>query len=162
MLLGRLGEHKAALSIYAYKLQNFAKAEEYVIFSNLLRVLICDRYCKIIYQASPSPQGIYMTLLKLYLRPEDTSQPAIAAPYLRPALDLISRHSPRLDAVETLQLLPPLVTASDVSEYLCEALRTPRVDVRLEKELWKARSEQLSRQLMLFESKRVKITDGRL
>ncbi len=28
ILLGRLGEHKAALSIYVYELQNYSKAEE--------------------------------------------------------------------------------------------------------------------------------------
>jgi hypothetical protein len=121
------------------------------------------RYCKAVYQTNPDPHGIYMLLLKLYLRPE---VPALSSspqtPYLPPALDLISRHSPRLDAVETLQLLPPLITASDVSEYLCEALRSPRIHVRLERELWKARSDQVSQQLMAFESKRVKITEGRL
>jgi hypothetical protein len=106
-----------------------------------------------------------MVLLKLYLRPENSRKPISndsPSPYLRPALDLISRHSPRLDAVETLQLLPPLVTASDVSEYLCEALRTPRIHVRVERELWKARSDQVSRALMELESKRVRITDTRL
>jgi len=28
ILLGRLGEHRAALSIYVYELENFPKAEE--------------------------------------------------------------------------------------------------------------------------------------
>jgi len=121
-------------------------------------------YCKAIYQKEPDPRGIFMMLLKLYLRPEYTTssaQPGETS-YLQPALDLISRHSPRLDAVETLQLLPPLVTASRVQEYLCEALRSPRVHVRVERELWKARSDQVARQLMTYETKRVKITEWRL
>ncbi|CAG7849163.1 SubName: Full=Related to Vam6/Vps39-like protein involved in vacuolar morphogenesis {ECO:0000313/EMBL:CCA68795.1} [Serendipita indica DSM 11827] len=150
ILLGRLGEHKAALSIYVYQMSNFSKAEE---------------YCKMVHLANPDQRGIFMMLLKLYLRPENlrTSDPTSPKiPYLRPALDLISRHSPRLDAVETLQLLPPLVTASDVSEYLCEALRTPRVHVRIEREIWKAHTEQVSRNLVAYESRRVKITDTRL
>lgn len=108
-----------------------------------------------------------MMLLKLYLRPERPPAKGSATTnaqtsYLRPALALISRHSPRLDSVETLQLLPPLVTASDVSEYLSEALRTRRIDVRVERELWKARDDQLARKLIDFESKRVKIDVARL
>jgi Vam6/Vps39-like protein vacuolar protein sorting-associated protein 39 len=122
-------------------------------------------YCKVVYQKDPDPHGIFMMLLKLYLRPEHTAssstQPGETS-YLQPALDLISRHSPRLDAVETLQLLPPLVTASRVHEYLCEALRSPRIHVRVERELWKARSDQVARALMAYETKRVKITDWRL
>jgi len=30
ILLGRMGKHQAALEIYVYRLNNFAKAEEYV------------------------------------------------------------------------------------------------------------------------------------
>ncbi|KAG2079591.1 uncharacterized protein F5147DRAFT_818684, partial [Suillus discolor] len=58
------------------------------------------------------------TLLELYLRPTGETAPNS----LRPALDLISRHCPRLDSLETLQLLPPLVTALDVRPFLQEAL----------------------------------------
>ena len=123
--------------------------------------LIRDSYCKLVYLKDPNPSGIFMMLLKLYLRPEDAAHSSDTS-YLQPALDLISRHSPRLDAVETLQLLPPLVTASRVQEYLCEALRSPRIHVRIERELWKARSDQVARKLMAYESKRVKITDWRL
>ncbi|KAG8832639.1 Vacuolar morphogenesis protein 6 [Serendipita sp. 399] len=148
ILLGRLGDHKAALSIYVYDLQSFSKAEE---------------YCKQLHLENPGEQGVYMLLLNLYLRPEANQRSTSSRnQYLQPALDLISKHSPRLDAVETLQLLPPLVTASSVQEYLCEALRTPRVHVRMEKELWKARSDQVSQNLMTYESRRVKITDSRL
>ncbi|KAG8830543.1 Vacuolar morphogenesis protein 6 [Serendipita sp. 400] len=148
ILLGRLGDHKAALSIYVYDLQNFVKAEE---------------YCKQLHFTNPNEQGVYMMLLRLYLLPEDPKRSRSSQnQYLQPALDLISKHSPRLDAVETLQLLPPLVTASSVQEYLCEALRTPRIHVRFERELWKARSEQVSQILMTYESKRVKIADSRL
>jgi hypothetical protein len=32
ILFGRLGEHKAALSIYVYDLQNYQRAEECVLY----------------------------------------------------------------------------------------------------------------------------------
>ena len=83
--------------------------------------------------------------------------------YLRPALDLISRHSPRLDPVEAMQLLPPLVTAADVKPFLVEALRgPPKLNTRAHKEIWKARAEQIGWKLMTLQEKRVKVTDSRL
>jgi hypothetical protein len=33
VLLGRMGRHEHALELYIYKLKNYAKAEEYVFFS---------------------------------------------------------------------------------------------------------------------------------
>ena len=81
---------------------------------------------------------------------------------LQPALDLISRHSPRLDAVETLQLLPPLVTADDIRPFLIESLRIPMFDTRVVREINKARNDQLSRRLIALQSRRVKVTDSRM
>lgn len=81
---------------------------------------------------------------------------------LTPALELISRHSPRLDEVETLQILPPLVTAKDVRAFLVEALRTPIFHTRVSREVAKTRTEQVGRKLMYLEAKRVKVTDSRM
>jgi hypothetical protein len=81
---------------------------------------------------------------------------------LQPALELIGRHSPRLDPVETLQLLPPLVTAQDVRTFLIEALRAPIFDTRVVREINKARNDQVARRLVLLQSKRVKVTDSRM
>lgn len=81
---------------------------------------------------------------------------------LQPALGLISRHSPRLDSVEALQLLPPLVTAEDIRAFLIEALRAPILDTRVIRNISKARNDQLARKLMLLQTKRVKVTDSRM
>ncbi|KAF9026027.1 hypothetical protein BDZ89DRAFT_1135054 [Hymenopellis radicata] len=104
ILLGRLGRHDQALELYAYNLKDHLKAEEY-----------CKRYY-------PDTSTIFLTLLRIYLRPTA----ATVGDLLQPALSLISRHSPRLDPVETLKLLPPLVTAQDVRAFLTESLRAPR------------------------------------
>lgn len=81
---------------------------------------------------------------------------------LTPALDLISRHSPRLDEVETLQILPPLVPARDVRAFLIESLRAPIFDRKVVRDINKARDEQVARRLMYLQSKRVKVTDSRM
>lgn len=94
----------------------------------------------------------------MYLRP--TVIPTLD--FLKPALDLISRHSARLDPVETLQLLPPLVTGQSVHRFLIEALRAPMFDTAVNRFINKARTELVSRKLVVLQSRRVKVTDSRM
>ncbi|KAI0635691.1 hypothetical protein C8Q77DRAFT_1277165 [Trametes polyzona] len=145
ILLGRLGRHDSALEVYAYRLQDFQKAEE---------------YCKRVYKPNSPTATVFLTLLRTYLLP-GPSAPS-AADLLPPALELISRHSPRLDPVATLQLLPPLVTAQDVRAFLLESLRAPVFDTRVVRNVTKAREDQVARRLMVLQSKRVRITDSRI
>ncbi|TBU49828.1 hypothetical protein BD309DRAFT_850781 [Dichomitus squalens] len=147
LLLGRLGRHDSALEVYVYRLQDFPKAEE---------------YCKRVYQpgAGSPTAAVFLTLLRIYLLPGPAAPPA--ASLLPPALELISRHSPRLDPVATLQLLPPLVTAQDVGAFLLEALREPLFDTRVVRNVAKARQEQVARRLIALQSKRVRITESRI
>ncbi|KAG6881211.1 hypothetical protein C0995_002611, partial [Termitomyces sp. Mi166 len=143
ILLGRLGRHDQALELYVYRMHDYLKAEE---------------YCKRVYETGTKTESVFLTLLRLYLRP--TAK--INEDLLPPALDLIGRHNSRLDIVETLQLLPPLVTAQDVRAFLVEALRAPIFDTSVIRHISKARNDQLSRRLMLLQTKRVKVTDGRI
>lgn len=143
ILLGRMGRHEHALELYAYKLGNFQKAEE---------------YCKRVYHPDTETNTIFLTLLKLYLRPTTKDPPNL----LPPALDLMRRQSHRLDPVETLELLPPLVSAKEVQKFLQQALRIPVFDSHVIREISKARYEQLARTLMILESKHVKVTDSRI
>ncbi|KAG6916169.1 hypothetical protein DXG01_008142 [Tephrocybe rancida] len=143
ILLGRLGRHDQALELYVYRMHDYIKAEE---------------YCKRVYELGTETKGVFLTLLRLYLRPTVN----IKEDLLAPALDLIGRHNSRLDIVETLQLLPPLVTAQDVRAFLVEALRTPIFDTNVIRHISKARNDQLSRKLMLLQTKRVKVTDSRI
>ncbi|KAG8924938.1 Vacuolar morphogenesis protein 6 [Tulasnella sp. 418] len=150
ILLGRLGKHEAALEIYVHRLQDYAAAEG---------------YCKKVYQTDPNPKGVFLTLLRIYLRPSSLSSPTQNKQrqlLLAPALDLISRQSPRLDSTETLQLLPPLVNAKDVKAFLQDSLRGPKVDTHVTREIWKARGDQVDRRLMLLQTRRVKVTDSRI
>ncbi|KAG6816641.1 hypothetical protein H0H87_004387 [Tephrocybe sp. NHM501043] len=143
ILLGRLGRHDQALELYVYRMRDYLKAEE---------------YCKRAYEQGTTTNGVFLTLLRLYLRPSVN----VNEDLLAPALDLISRHNSRLDIVETLQLLPPLVTAQDVRAFLIEALRAPIFDTGVIRHISKARNDQLSRKLMLLQAKRVKVTDSRM
>jgi len=110
------------------------------------------------FQQGTETQNIFLTLLRIYLRP----LVKIADDLLRPALELIESHGPRLDPEETLQLLPPLVSARDVRIFLIGALRVPRFDARVVREVALARKDQVARKLMYLEANRVKITDSRM
>ena len=116
------------------------------------------RYCKRVYQPGTESSGVFLALCRIYLRPTVETSTDL----LQPALDLISRHNPRLDPVETLQLLPPLVTTQDVKAFLIESVRAPIFDTKVISQISKARKDQISRKLMVLQSKRVKVTDSRM
>ncbi|KAF9064436.1 hypothetical protein BDP27DRAFT_1230507 [Rhodocollybia butyracea] len=143
ILLGKLGRHDQALELYVYRLQDYLKAEE---------------YCKQYHQPEAETSNIFLTLLRIYLRPTIRTNVDL----LKPALELISRHSRRLDTTEALQLLPPLVTLNDVRTFLTESLRIPIFDTQVVRQVSKARGDQVSRRLMSLQTKRVKVTDSRI
>ncbi|ESK95857.1 rab guanyl-nucleotide exchange factor [Moniliophthora roreri MCA 2997] len=143
ILLGRMGRHDQALELYVYRLHEYMKAEEY-----------CKRY----YQAGTPTGNVFLTLLRIYLRPTAKT----SSDLLQPALDLISRHSPRLDTIEALQLLPPLVTTQDIRTFLIEGLRIPVFETHVMRQISKARNDQMSRRLMALQTRRVKVTDSRI
>ncbi|KAI5122751.1 hypothetical protein M0805_009834 [Coniferiporia weirii] len=147
ILLGRLGKHENALETYVYRLGDYIKAEE---------------YCKSIYIPNSSTQNIFLSLLKIYLEPHTVAQQKRQPNFLEPALELISRQSPRLDTLDTLRLLPPLVPAQDVRAFLLDAARAPVFDTRVVREIRKGWSEQVGRKLMGLQSQRVRVTDGRI
>jgi len=135
-----------------------------------LNQLAC-RYCNRVFDpSSPKTSSIFLALLRIYLQPGVSStakSPASStfpppATLLQPALQLVSRHSRRLDATETLKLLPPLVQAKDVKEFLIESLRVPRFDTRVIREIAKARRDDVATRLMVLEERRVKIVDSRM
>jgi len=59
-------------------------------------------------------------------------------------------------------LLPPLVQARDVKEFLVESLRVPRFDTRVIREIAKARRDDVATRLMVLEERRVKVVDSRM
>ncbi|KAI1631975.1 AvaB protein [Biscogniauxia mediterranea] len=128
VVLSNMGQHKQALEIYVFKMQDYVKAEE---------------YCNQIHSHPPSrresqqqqagylssaggdqgsndadddpdttPPSIYHTLLSLYLTP-----PSPQKPNLEPALSLLSRHGSRLPAASTLSLIPDSLPVGDLEMY---------------------------------------------
>ncbi|OIW25830.1 hypothetical protein CONLIGDRAFT_635597 [Coniochaeta ligniaria NRRL 30616] len=117
VVLSKMEQHRQALELYVFKMQDYAKAEDY-----------CNRiYLLQETQPSPSPSedpdtsqpSIYHTLLSLYLTPPN-SQPA----QLGPALDLLSKHGARLPAESTLSLIPDTLQVSQLESYFRGRMRS--------------------------------------
>ena len=163
ILLGRMGNHEEALRIYVYLLKDFAAAEAYVVPSIARRPSLRPlRYCARVYAKNPDPHGVFLLLLRIYLRPPPNTTENVL---LGPALSLIAKHGVRLDANDVLALLPPLITMEDVRSFFIRTLRdghAKRHEHRVVKQLVGARKEEVERVLMGFQVKRVRVTDQRV
>lgn len=106
-------------------------------------------------------------LLKVFLRPrQQAGQPPIKQePLLKPAIALLSTQGTRMDANAALELLPSLISIRELQTFLHKTVRKT-VQVRnakkVESKIRTARRDQVERELVDLEGRRVKITDGRL
>lgn len=106
-------------------------------------------------------ENIFLTLLKLYLQPRDPK----AEPLFAPALELIARQSRHLAASAVMDLLPPLFSVSDVERYFVGATKrqaAAKVSTLFQREVYRARLDQLQRASVLVEEQHVKVTDATL
>ncbi|CZT10683.1 related to PHO87 protein [Rhynchosporium agropyri] len=124
VVLSNMGQHKQALEIYVFKIQNFEKAEEYCNHIHLTSdpavnsPLQTRRGSTTSQDDDTSIPSIYHTLLSLYLTP-----PAPHKPNWPPALDLLSKHGSRLPASSTLNLIPTTLPVAELESYFRGRIR---------------------------------------
>ena len=126
-----------------------------------IEIVLTYSYCARAYAKDPDPSGIFLLLLKIYLRPKTEAEPVL----LTPALSLISTHGVRLDGKQVLDLLPPLVTMHDVRDFFIKTLRdgsAKRNEARVVSNLVSSRKEEVDRVLLDLETKRVRVSDQRM
>ncbi|KAI0545485.1 SPX-domain-containing protein [Xylaria curta] len=125
VVLSNMGNYKQALEIYVFKMQDYARAEEYC---NHVHALPSEQQSDfttgggvppVVDQDDPdATTSIYHTLLSLYLTP-----PPPHKANLEPALSLLSRHGSRLPATSTLSLIPDTLPVKDLAEYFRGRIR---------------------------------------
>jgi Vam6/Vps39-like protein vacuolar protein sorting-associated protein 39 len=133
IVLSAMGNHKQALAIYVYNMNDYAKAEEYCNRVYLSQTSekqgeACFLDPSVMHekphsyalqeQDEASGSDIFAILLGLYLRPptgEEKRWPQ--------ALDLLSRHGARLPASSTLDLMPDTLPIFDLSSYFQGRIR---------------------------------------
>ncbi|KAJ8942577.1 hypothetical protein NQ318_010385 [Aromia moschata] len=117
IILGRLGRHEEALTIYMRALGDIEKTTE---------------YCKKVYEkGTPGSQTVYVSLIKLTLNPDSCPlnlpglvlSPKTAQPDLELALQLLEQHANRINPLEALEILPDDVPVSRIHRFLSVALQ---------------------------------------
>ncbi|KAK4101390.1 hypothetical protein N658DRAFT_59040 [Parathielavia hyrcaniae] len=133
VVLSNMGQHRQALMIYVFKMQDYAKAEEYcnrihktqepqAPTPGRMQLSSPAAEDKSTAQQQPAPEekpSIYHTLLSLYLTP-----PPEHPPNLGPALDLLSKHGSRLPATSTLSLVPDTLPVAQLESYFRGRMRS--------------------------------------
>ncbi|KAI9741180.1 MAG: Vacuolar morphogenesis protein 6 [Cirrosporium novae-zelandiae] len=125
IVLSKMGQHKQALEIYVFKLEDPEKAEEYCNRIHLAETTTPSQVHLISVPRSGSidpiseTSSIYHTLLGLYLSP-----PHPYIPQINPALSLLSKHGSRLPASSTLNLIPETLPIKDLEFYFRGRIRS--------------------------------------
>lgn len=130
-----MGQHRQALEIYVFKLEDYSKAEEYVQRFSLISIsgslLICNtRYCNHVYLMEEEDIGaqkddaetqpsIHLILLSLYLTPPHGYKPQYG-----PALEVLAKHGSRLPPSSALDLIPESLPVKELEFYFRGRMRT--------------------------------------
>lgn len=141
IVFSKMGQHKQALEIYVFKLEDFVKAEEYVQYhiiswEGLANTM--NRYCNQVHmaedtvtaetttarRAAPADSeeeepSIYLTLLSLYLSPHHGYKPQYG-----PALELLAKHGSRLPPGSALNLIPENLPVKELEFYFKGRMRS--------------------------------------
>jgi Vam6/Vps39-like protein vacuolar protein sorting-associated protein 39 len=146
LLLSRIGQHEQALNIYAHKLQDEQMAE---------------RYCERTYNPEQEDsRDVYLSLLKVYLRPPDEA----IKPMVGPALALLNKYYKRIDAPKALELLPPNTSVHKLYPFF-EAMLRDRTEVRhnnqVQKNLLKSETLQIKERLFKERQRSIRVTEDR-
>ncbi|RWS29194.1 vam6/Vps39-like protein [Leptotrombidium deliense] len=148
IVMGKIGNHEEALTIYVRALDDTKKAEEY-----------CNRmYSK----SQPGNRDVYLTLLKLYVSmpilpslpsEELSSEKNSGKQHIDAAIELLRKHATKIDPLRALLLLPPTTPIFLIADFL-EAVTKYVVKERHEGQMFR---NMLLAQHLLVQSQRIKL-----
>ncbi|KKK14836.1 hypothetical protein AOCH_004938 [Aspergillus ochraceoroseus] len=157
ILFSKMGQHRQALEIYVFKLEDYAKAEEYCNHLHRTEDLTtvdepASQYSTLL--PSDEQPSIYLTLLALYLSPPHGYQPQYG-----PALEILAKHGSRLPANSALELIPETLPVKELEFYFKGRMRAAASilnESRIVTSLLKVQNLKARAQLLVGEG-----TDGR-
>jgi hypothetical protein len=159
-----MGNHKQALQIYVFQIEDYDKAEDYCNHQYLASTTAAPGTTPALSpmnDAEDTEPSIYHTLLSLYLTP-----PLPQKPNWAPALDLLSKHGARLPASSTLELIPPTLPVKDLESYFRGRIRSANSvmnEERIVARLMGVEKVAVEAELLLGKrNKCVKVTEERL
>ncbi|KAF1812500.1 hypothetical protein P152DRAFT_341522 [Eremomyces bilateralis CBS 781.70] len=123
IVLSKMGQHKQALQIYVFQMQDHDRAEEYCNQTFLSRQADpSDHPSKPLIPSTEADNpeiSIYHVLLALYLTPPPPHKPNFG-----PALALVSKHGARLPAASTIDLIPSSLPVNELESYFRGRIRS--------------------------------------
>jgi len=164
IIYSKMGQHRQALQIYVFKLNDSTKAEEYcnqIYFQGSTAGTSAAEASSRKKSASqaqtedPTSESstIYALLLSLYLSPPPVTPPdEQEKPRISDALSLLTRHGPRLPAANTLAVIPTELLIKELESYLRGRIRTANTamnDARVVTNLRKVDAVQVQARLLL-------------
>ncbi|CAG5133152.1 unnamed protein product, partial [Candidula unifasciata] len=152
ILLGRLGRHEQALSIYINILKDIRLAEE---------------YCAMNYEKEKEGcKDVYFLLLKLFLKPADDHvdgpNSQVDGRRTNIALKLLEDHAMKIDTAKALELLPSTTRLRDILAFLENVMENQGVQRRsnqILKSLLYAENLQVTEHLIHKQSIKVSVTE---
>jgi hypothetical protein len=156
IVLSAMGNHKQALSIYVFQIQDYEKAEDYcnkIHLEDQLSQQAClldgtalheKHFRQFEPENTAEKPNIFAILLGLYLSP-----PAEEQKRWPQALDLLSKHGARLPTSSTLELRPDDLAVQQLHDYFLGRVRNATSMLREEavvrnlEGMRRARAEQL-------------------
>ncbi|KAI9930200.1 Vacuolar morphogenesis protein 6 [Aspergillus wentii] len=123
IVFSKMGQHKQALEIYVFKLEDFVKAEEYCNQVHMAEDTVTAETTTA-RRAAPADSeeeepSIYLTLLSLYLSPHHGYKPQYG-----PALELLAKHGSRLPPGSALNLIPENLPVKELEFYFKGRMRS--------------------------------------
>ncbi|KAK2745680.1 Vacuolar morphogenesis protein 6 [Myotisia sp. PD_48] len=119
--LSKMGQHRQALEIYVFKLDDPTKAEDYCNRVHLKDDMAINQRSSHATSSSIELEdrpSIYHTLLSLYLSPPHGYKPQYS-----PAIEILARHGSRLPANSTLALIPESLPVNELEFYFRGRIR---------------------------------------
>ncbi|XP_022644314.1 vam6/Vps39-like protein isoform X2 [Varroa destructor] len=124
IVMGKLGRHQDALTIYIHVLRDLKRAEDYCV-EQYLGKKACDRNVFIILLT------LYITPAKICLKALDISAPAAESdpPDIMEILNLLDRHVDKLDPLRAIEMLPPEVPLQKLEEFITKLLKEQSIQL---------------------------------
>ncbi|XP_054260195.1 vam6/Vps39-like protein [Macrosteles quadrilineatus] len=153
IILGRLGRHEQALSIYVSVLSDIQRAKEY-----------CDKVYK---QGGSGADEVYVWLMRLLISPPDNWLVGVTPantpqPDLETALSLLEGNADRIPPLKALKELPDSVPLIRIKHFLMASLQkqiNERRKTQVLKGLLYAEHLQVQELRMQYESQSVMMTE---
>ncbi|KAI9372649.1 hypothetical protein BJX61DRAFT_533804 [Aspergillus egyptiacus] len=152
ILFSKMGQHRQALEIYVFRLEDYEKAEEYCNHLHLKEDTPAPSGPAAEYSTlapSDDEPSIYLTLLSLYLTPPHGYKPQYG-----PALDILAKHGSRLPANSALDLIPETLPVKDLEFYFKGRMRAANTilnESRIAANLLKVQNIKTRAQLLVGE-----------